>query len=1579
MPVFGLPSALESSLNTLIDLRPPTSWRVSGHGRQEVTVVVRWTLHVISPSSEKTLQYEEADKTPPTARVARPISVRPASLDQESCPLFARQRATVDLGSKGETKLPSLLRQARQHLQFLDRGDSQSSGCFSQNNPANFQDNLWVDPDLDDCLPAAKKQRRRNNNIPYHIYRNSSFGSSCSTNNPNRRLSAVEGRAALSGSNRNGREDNGKHKSAFRSTFSVSDSPNCLVSSASSVRVESVDNNDSQNFRLNNSSSIENERDDIPPHKISMVPVARFSSSKSIQNKHLSGFQHIEADKIASFSDGITHPFYYPTPKPTYANSCSDVKTRDDRKKDIIIHRSFSHSPILRDNLRQKKMKTITSGNDAHDANISPESVLDVDGLNITYQDGTNSGDVYNNHQRKNTHTGPKKVHTQMKTVQHIVLPGISIRQRPHDAEGSHDTENKLRNGIRAYLAKCGSSDSSQVELCDLVDNNDDDDEEDNYDFTENRGIRTPAGHRSSEVERQHEDREKKLDERSGLFIPVSNANEDFNDSSPQHSSQIEARAFCQSGRNHQHNSFQKEYISNLEKQLNRRLSRHASIDLGDCQLDISPEEDLPSVDTNAASKDMGLSSDPTSQSIEMEIGNDVICSTSSPSVIGGQECQEKVNKDNQRRVNLAGSGQIEDTFDNKTLGAQDSSLEDYGGKRTPSSDCCHNTPESSLRETINVITADVVDGVENGHTAVCTSESTCCQDELIYDSDQAPGEDEETSEEKNLDYSDSRGSEDHKSGVKQTTGTKINNDTNHESTGADEEETIKEQRKVEDSDQEVCNTNDDVCAPEVMIGRVKEKQYEETEVCVEVKKIHEEEKEEELQAKGGIGVQHSTLACNQNHGSESPAKAIGDSSEKGLDCPLEVQCVVEVCSEKDDINESDNTSESHYLIDLSPQKEDIGDSVNSSEEHQAGEGQVIDKMNRNSPVTRGETRKCELRIEENQNRRWNINKDKIIADCGSDETGVSNGHSYCLEKRQVSDDGTSYLQSDTLKTNNNETVKKSPHRHKKRRRGHSSSTHHSPRSPSPFYSPKQTLTCPEKEIAHRSPCASPATPPIHSTRRKAKGDGKVTSLTDSQSKSSSRSSRKKAKAMKKSQRFSAQNSPNLSGNPSLHKQEKSYLHSHQLSPSKPNPEDGRLSRSPSIYSSPRSPHEISSTCAFERVQCSPGKVVGEQISREPSPSVGNIRLTNNTLDSRHPAKTNSKTRRTQEKDGHIDYSPQVTLVRIEQSMHAIVPKKRYRQESHDSDCPASRHYRKKDKNKKRSSKSLRHEPLQTSPQHGSVESEEIRPADPVVHSPKSSRSTSLSPQPVTDNVDADSSKHSHPIKTHRLRQRRDSLRSEEGDIEENSNKMSPPHKIKKHRFRHRSGSPRSEEDDAEVKYKKLRLRHQCGSLQSDEDDTKETSRKHSHSQKTLRLRERDDSLRTEEDDTDWNSTCDSSRYQRNNSPDNATRTTYNDRPGSEFVDSFIRSSSFQNTSTALNFEDRVGSTSGGKTPESDKKDTFDKSSVASSPPCQEIEPAESPLGFACESFEHLPEGNDVKLDDSSSDEASIRPPTPLT
>ncbi|XP_059172441.1 mucin-5AC-like [Physella acuta] len=56
MPVYGLPGALESSLNSLVGIRCPTSWRVSAHG-SDVTVVIRWT-QCSSPLSDKTLNYD---------------------------------------------------------------------------------------------------------------------------------------------------------------------------------------------------------------------------------------------------------------------------------------------------------------------------------------------------------------------------------------------------------------------------------------------------------------------------------------------------------------------------------------------------------------------------------------------------------------------------------------------------------------------------------------------------------------------------------------------------------------------------------------------------------------------------------------------------------------------------------------------------------------------------------------------------------------------------------------------------------------------------------------------------------------------------------------------------------------------------------------------------------------------------------------------------------------------------------------------------------------------------------------------------------------------------------------------------------------------------------------------------------------------------------------------------------------------------------------------------------------------------------------------------------------------------------
>ena len=1551
MPVFGLPSALESSLNSLIDLRPPTSWRVSGHGRQEVTVVVRWTLHVCSPSSEKTLQYEEVDKVLPTAPPEGLVSASADDLAQENFPILMG-KATAAAGNRGSNKPASLSQQSR-HLKLLNRGDSQSSGCFSHDNPANFQDNVWVDPEINDCFPLAKKHRRLNN-IPYRLYRNPSYGSS-STSSSYRRLSALQGRAAFRGNNISSKEIE-KHRSAFRAAFSVNDSPNNHVSSASSAPLGSFENNDSQDVCSINVSFKENKMENTQSGMKSQATQAKSSCIKTYQHKPLSGFQHIEADTMATFKDGNNHPCH--TPKPLYANSCGGLLPRDVPNSEAIMREAVSHSPSLQNDRRYNTIQPAITENGFLDANISPEVVIDVDDLNVTCHDGADA-DYFHHKQLHTTHTGHKKVHTQMKTLKQIVLPGSSTRQRPQEAEYSTDEDKKLRNGIRAYLAKCGSGDSSQVEICDLVDNDndDDDDDNDNYSYSRNKGGNPFAKRDSDEFDGKQTIREEKLenlrlDERSGVLLSTGKSYEDVHVLSPQSPPHNESGINSQHVSNHPQLSFQKEYISTLEEQFKRCFSGHASVESDECQVNIDSKVGAIKNDSN---RDTDRSSTPRDPIKEVEAEKD---SNSPVSVtIDQHEDQGTMEEDNQRTIQASDTKQNGDSPD-KILAKQDVFLDDCDGQTNPTSNGFEVKYEETSGEMINVDTDDI----DNPNMTVSTSDSTYCQDELSYDSDQLPAEEEMANQEISLDRGDLQENNFEKSDAKEIA-RMITPDVNDLDTKDANEEEIREEESVItiNVDHEGGNAKEDLPTHDMIEQEVREKLNEESEVSVEIDRADESEKEVKLDDRNSASAvtepQHSTLINDQHPGSESSVKAINGTHtddqchvEVTDQCPVELsdQCPVEMSSEKEGRGESDSNSDSHYLIDLSPQKDDIDDSVHLLHKNNLGEERTIDESTESSSLIKRRESKCALKLDEGGDRIWNVNevtetKNKVKVDINDKEVDSSESR---LDRRLASVGETSFSQRDTLTTNNNEKFKKSPHRNRKRKHAH----RYPSRSPSPYYSPKQTMNCAETEQVGDSPCIASTNLSNHSTRRKTKtlgrSEGVHTPPYDSPSKSTNRSSRRKTKSMKKSHRLSAHNSPNHSDNPSLYVQD----HSNQtlsLTDSNPNskntynksksdPGGDNSSKSPSLSSISRSPHEISSTWINERARHSPGKVMSDKGSRESSPSTSNTRQTNRTYDSKHSVKMSNKGHSTEEKEDRnessfrinrtydskhsvkmsnkrhsteekedrdessfsvISRSPQVSLVRIEHSMH-LAPKKRYRQESHDSDCPASRHYRKKDK--RHSSKSPRHETLETSPYQRHDESDELPAKDTEVHHKKRSTAHFLhcspqhEPQALAEEADANSRNHSYPEKSPR-----------------------PSH----------------------------------------------------HSS----------SLLSEAENPDWNSTCNSSleysppAQHRHFSSENEAQIISGKRSDSESPKPFTRSC--VHSSAVQDLGERLGSTLEAKTPENVREGKFDTSYAASSPPC----PAnDSPLGFACESFEHLPEGNDVKLDDSSSDEASIRPPTPL-
>ena len=759
MPVFGLPSALESSLNSLVDLRPPTSWRVSGHGRQEVTVVVRWTLHVCSPSSEKTLDYDEVDKIPPNSAPSRPVVDAAASLSQENLSALSDLNNT---SIRTPNKIPGLGHQYRQQYhqqqrqqphqnqyqhQQLNRRHSQSSSASSQENLEKSHRSLWMDPDGGDRLPMLKKHRRMNN-IPYRLYRNPSYGSSRSSNtNPrSRHPSGVDSGPAFRG-NITGSKDKDKDKprSAFWATNSISNSPNLHVNSVSSGRLGSVGNNDSQCVDSNSSVFKVNSIEDSNSRDKYKAPEALASSTALCQHRLLSSFHHIEADKMATFQNSINHPCL--TPRPLYAmpcddfrsKDCGDLRSRDAAENGLLesIGPSSSHS----NDQRCTNAKPVGNLNYYGNAMPSPELEVDVE----------DQSDANSLKQSRTELSGYKKVHTQMKTIRHIVLPGLSTPQRNPSSEGLVDRDKDLRNGIRAYLAKCGSGDSGQLELSDLVDNDNDEDEDgDVFDYNgsrrnhANEPISVQAGGKRGRDGKG--DGCERLDERNGLLHATGKDRENIQDALHEPSSNSEAQTICvhSQGLNEQPNSsFQKEYISTLERQLKRRLEKHASVNSDDREVEASAEEDRNVVVIETAGNDSdGIGSPGLGyQTKEMTNENDPL--PQSPLSVSIEQPEEQSTMEEVKPLKIIHLAGLHHSDDSHHGGP----LEVCVGE----SDTSPNVRGETLAEEIVDEAVFDTEDADKRNITVSTSDSTYCQDELSDYSEHLAGDDARSFQEKSV------------------------------------------------------------------------------------------------------------------------------------------------------------------------------------------------------------------------------------------------------------------------------------------------------------------------------------------------------------------------------------------------------------------------------------------------------------------------------------------------------------------------------------------------------------------------------------------------------------------------------------------------------------------------------------------------------------------------------------------------------------------------------------------------------------------------------------------------------------
>ncbi|GFS25349.1 hypothetical protein ElyMa_007024700 [Elysia marginata] len=1486
MPVFGLPSALESSLNSLVDLRPPTSWRVSGHGRQEVTVVVRWTLHVSSPSSEKTLHYDEVDKMHPTATAATQLSPANATtangLGQGNFPVVVDGPTVTCRRGTNDNKFPNLVPQHRK-LQLLNRGQSQGSINFSPKNSAELQGNAYVDMDSDETFPVHKRQRRLSS-IPYRLYRNPSYSSS-SASQPQRHPSGQDGRSVSRGYNKISNLQ-AKRRSAFRSTFSKSESPICHVISSSPGLAGSFEIHDSHEICSEKQEFKENTLERAPQHKPTLNPLIKTSATVSYQNRNLSGFHHIEANKMAIYTKETNHPCH--TPKPLYARSVNNLQPLSFPENEESVYLS---SPLLKERVSSSAN---TEGNCRINSNEmnQPTVVIDVDSPSTAPVDISRNShnDISRNAHNDISCAEPsqvpqadfKKVYTQIKAVQHIVLPRSSNHQRLQISEDtSADPEKMLRNGIRAYLAKCGSGESSQLELSDLVDNDhdDDDDDDDNNVFdkgychnnrnTQNKDCFNKGERKSNDAPVSCE----RLNERNGILLSVAKINEDVGDSGGGFCSNSESLPDNSPDRvtviNTSVSSFQKAYISSIERQFKRRMERHASVDCDGYLITDNGDEDVISVDNVSF---IAVDHSPHSSGHVRETAVEKEVATLSPISVtkDQQDDRRMIEEEDLSIVNVC---EPDVSLQNCECHSQ--------GTPNPKNKFKYSPPGPVENAVINGNNVNI-----SHNMSVSTSSSTHCEDELSNESGDQIGKRFPSGERifvsENL-------CENHPNNCNagDTTNNGVSNQVTDDVRGKENQIPSVKELNSEDVDAE----NIGIIQNEVIIQNDEEKDLEECKNNDEGGGGNKNKKAVEGNAVGDehfvLEIENPESVHKQYQESETKSKASNDQCETDLDCQTDSLCPneesIDIC-EKHDGNESNSTSESHYLIDLSPEEEeDVHPGTHALDESHVTEDQTAER-NKDSVQVNGED--CAQSIS-----KLTGEKDQRGEIKTSSDVPAKGDVAY----RSDAASGDDVAHHKTLPINScTPMVKKPPHRNRKRRHIHASSVHRVSESPPLFYPSNETNYLSDPDQTQGYPSQSD-----HSTHRKGnrldKSDCERTPPFGSPSKSRTRSTRKKKKRMMTAGDTSVHNSPNYRGNSPLRDRENVLLDvpsSPSLSEIISQSMSKRVvanaakcsakqnecpSQSPSISSLSQSPHKQSSSRTPEHIQHSSHNSRDKHIQEDglegSSASPNNIRVTRGRHSGRNSNSSGNGMHCLENNEysfSVISQSPQVSLFRIDHKKYGA-PRKRFRQESHDSDCPAYVKHKMRNDQKE----------LSDSPKHNDQRAHELAVKTDLVTDGDHARAGSLPAQ-------------SPPISPCQA-----AHRSVPSDA---TTQLSP----------HRGVMARPE------------------------------------------------SLATG---------CTWSPASPSPPPEQVTR--YRSPPGirsRETPDSEV-SASLNNASADASsaVQSCVGL--------GDNCAPFDKSSLASSP---SRPPTESPLGFACESFEHLPEGNDINIDDSSSDEASIRPPTPL-
>ncbi|GFO44470.1 mediator of RNA polymerase ii transcription subunit 20 [Plakobranchus ocellatus] len=1473
MPVFGLPPALESSLNSLIDLRPPNSWRVSGHGRQEVTVVVRWTLHVSSPSSDKTLHYDDVDKIQP--QPARPHCENIID-PQKNFPI----NRNLD-GVSGDINIV-----LNRHLD-----QSQHRRHISQTSNSSGENSIGQSYSIDnDEFPVAKKQRRLSS--PYRLYRNPSFASSISN------LIVYNGKPrdgkCEAGIPRKNTISKDRARSAFRAAYpSFSGSLSCEADTASSghrVHDKTENMNRKPQRGISKAISFEENR----AEKIAASSDEVTARRSPVKTPALPGFQHIEAEKMAAFTEHINHHFR--ATKPLYPRFRPNPRCTESRESDLIVCEPVppSHKNCSNDT------QAHTTGSTSYNTPPQPTSNVESSSLLCNEKlDQVNNLAVRENLQP--TGNNYKSVHTQMKTVQHIFLPNNIKRQSMLASSNTVEHDKALQNGIRAYLAQCGSSESSQQEITDLVDHDEEGDDDLNYsihdeeDHARKSPLNAPGKEELEKINRESMNGKdlSVLDEKSGVLLRSETGHKRSDESICESLSDPESPSWSlqakESLQKEPRHSFQEKYVATLERQMKRRLRRQKSSNAEELDLKRNLEND-ETVHSNGDDDVMVVLDtaedllEPnhyanTTDGFNGSVGDNLLSLTAQPS------------SDLRVRETVDGS-LTEDLTDLQP-----------DPPRIPSHDT-EDSLEDKNHATSHSLTIDIEahNLVKETDTGENTSDSTVCQDELTEENEQVPG-DETLSNVEDLCNGD-----DHSQGQCYV-GEKTIDDQGDQNKDSDSEKIIENSFLIEKARSE-ANSG---LREEINMSLEEERD----ENCIETEVDVSVQSEEILQdlARCDSPLEETEARIADTDGCCQPNSLVDrscDSHDSNQGYKNEDGCEVSSNLSKIECEYDDSfykNSKNRYKHLKRNRDSKVLTSANSNANNESNSDEASQ-----AKLIIDEEKTDDLLDEENSGSgspETSTSKNKEI--CYSDEDCVNKqSNSFGCEKIQNASSVPLIVETPEPSSSDIVVTDKPAHRNFSLRNASSSCPtaehfpRHSPRYTTDYSDMKYTSATKHSGcVAQRKPKAS-------------RKDHSHDSPYSAPQKSPHRSSRKKSKAPKrKGSRFSLSPFPNetFSYSPAKHEKRRKagstnnspYQSPLYLSPTVTRQSSRATSRraskedlryrhrndSPGMFSLGQSPKPDP--------QREKKKSFTHSIQSSPSNMHENVKdqdyLLHSSQESLDTASTHKGTYHSQLESSlsTAALSPQVSLVRVDHKLHSA-PKKRFRQTFYNQDNAASR---------------------STNRNYGIVPQPSPPQQDCATMCQVESSNLVFAKYPKQANYFP--SEHSVP-------------------------KCSSP-EFSSPEFRLTAGAIR----DHSIEYmpKSSPRQHTTAFPPSSHEPASRSKRGSSKQPSPAAVFKGSPDYNQGEDGKEVRDLDSPHIHSNSESRSPSLHSSHNVRASSE------RQESLNST----------------------KQNTFDTSSSPASP----APPSnESPLGFACESFEHLPESSEMKLDDSSSDEASIRPPTPV-